>query len=83
MTLEQLKAEALKLGRLDRLTFIQFMLETLEQEERERADVVRLTEKQKALIRDRIEAIKSGKVKTRPYQEVEENIKRKYGFDRS
>lgn len=81
MTLELLKAEALKLDRLDRIAFIQFMLDSLEQEEKDRMDVFRLTEGQKSLIRARIEAIKSGKVETRSYEDVEENIKRKYGFD--
>lgn len=71
----------MKLDRLERIAFIQFILESLEKEEMAREEVPPLTKEQKSLIKQRIEAIKSGNVKTRSFQDVEENIKRRYGFD--
>lgn len=80
MTIESLKLEALKLERLQRIDFIAFLLESLAKEERELDEISLLSEAQQKEIERRIQAIKTGAVKTVPHTEVEANIRARYGF---
>lgn len=81
MTLEMLKTESLKLDRIERIEFIQFVLESLAREEKEQAADYGLSEEQKEIALSRVEEIKNGKVETKLSQMVEEKLNKKYGFD--
>ena len=81
MTIDLLKSETLKLGRIERIEFVQFILDSLAQEEKDRSSILQLSDEQKEIVQGRVEAIKNGQVETKSYQEVEEKIKKKYGFD--
>ena len=81
MTLDKLKAETLKLNRLERMEFIRFVLETLMAEEADRAEAFHLSDEQKEAARERMADIKEGKVKTTSAEEVEAKLRKKYGFD--
>lgn len=77
MTIEMLKSESLKLGRIERIEFIQFILESLALEEKGQAGIFDLSERQKELVQNRVEDIKNGKVETSSSQEVEKRIRKK------
>jgi len=81
MTIESLKSEILKLDKLARIAFVQFILESLAEEERQKEDLFELSEDDRAVILKRMEEIKSGAVTAIPHKDVEKRIRKKYGFD--
>ncbi|MEN0002886.1 MAG: addiction module protein [Bacteroidota bacterium] len=81
MSIELLKAATLQLDRIDRIEFVQFILDSLAREEKNRFENMSLSKEQITTAKSRVQAIKDEQVATIPASKVKERLKRKYGFD--
>ena len=76
MTIELLKSESVNLTKLEKLEFLQYLVELVFQEERASG----LTEEQEKILLRRKNEILTGKVKTIPAEVVKNRLIEKYGL---